>query len=48
MFSAELGREVKKDTMDSGEHNEEGKPLSFPVLNRQTQKLLACDLGQIT
>lgn len=40
MFSAELGREVKKDTMDSGEHNEEGKPLSFPVLKQTNPETL--------
>ena len=27
MFSAELGREVKKETMDSGEYNKKGKTL---------------------
>jgi len=32
VFSAELGREVKKETMDSGEYNKKGKTLSFPVL----------------
>lgn len=37
MFSEELGREVKKETMDSGEYNKKGKPLSFPVLKQTTQ-----------
>lgn len=34
MFSEELGREVKKETMNSAEYNKKGKPLSFPVLKQ--------------